>query len=408
MLDMFVHRFLAVAALVVVVVVAACSSDGGDEVLGRVVTEADSTNEVELTAGEEFVVRLESNPSTGYGWVIAETSTPGIAEFKLRSYEDPDDVDVVGAAGFEVFTFEAGPSGAGILRLEYVRSFDDPPVPDRVVEYIIRIDGAPWPPPRDSSDVPSVSTATASNTSRGDVIDVTALIPGQALAEATIAGAVVWDRGGARLCEVLMESFPAQCGGTWVVIANPARLDIDLDSAGGVQWTPSRVEIAGRYDGERLIVGFNDDTIEPTAAELAVADAFVALAANPTGDTVNAVPFADTVVLGLGPEAISTVKRNDLANAAVWSLTREEFRGFAGPFSALEVVADPFKVTVGAHARCVGPPEPAPEGFEGHRRVSLQPTTATSCLEWWTIDLFIDDTGQIGGGDARPLRPMTH
>jgi hypothetical protein len=45
-----------------------------------------------------------------------------------------------------VFTFAAVGEGAGILRLEYVRSFDDPPVPERIVEFIVRVDGAAWPP----------------------------------------------------------------------------------------------------------------------------------------------------------------------------------------------------------------------------------------------------------------------
>ena len=49
--------------------------------MGTVLTEADSTNEVSLSAGEEFVVRLGSNPSTGYQWEIAEMSVPDIAEF---------------------------------------------------------------------------------------------------------------------------------------------------------------------------------------------------------------------------------------------------------------------------------------------------------------------------------------
>jgi hypothetical protein len=45
-----------------------------------------------------------------------------------------------------VFVFVAGDEGAGVLRLEYVRSFDDPVIPERVAEFIVRIDGAPWPP----------------------------------------------------------------------------------------------------------------------------------------------------------------------------------------------------------------------------------------------------------------------
>ena len=395
---MNLQRFVLTAALVLGFMTAS-ASDSGEDAVGTVLTEADSANEVSLSAGEEFVVRLGSNPSTGYQWEIAEMSVPDIAEFQLRSYEDADNTEVVGAAGFEVFTFEAGSSGAGILRLEYVRSFEELPVPDRVVEYIIRIDGAAWPPLRDTSEVRPLATATAptspANEPGGDVIDVSMLVPGEVLPEATVRGAVVWDRGRARLCELLLESFPAQCGGTWVVIANPDRLTVEMDSAGDVRWTPSHVEIAGRFDGERFIVDFNDETIKPTPADVGLVDAFVVLAANPASDTVNAVAFAETVMLGLGPDIMRTVDRDGLADAAMWSIAREEFRGYAGPFSALDLVSEPFAVTLGAHARCVAPPEPAPDGLEDHRRVSMQPTTATSCLGWWTIDFFIDDAGQI-------------
>ena len=55
-----------------------------------------------------------------------------------NDFEAPD-TDLVGAGGVEVFVFEATAPGAGELRLEYVRSFDDPPDPAEVVEYRIQI-----------------------------------------------------------------------------------------------------------------------------------------------------------------------------------------------------------------------------------------------------------------------------
>ncbi len=117
----------------------------GDSTSVQILTASDSGSVIDVAAGSTIEVRLESNASTGYRWQLSAMSTPGLLELVTSTYEDEGDGDIVGSPGTEVFTFEAG-AGAGILRLEYLRPFEDPPVPERVVEYIIRIDDAPWPP----------------------------------------------------------------------------------------------------------------------------------------------------------------------------------------------------------------------------------------------------------------------
>jgi hypothetical protein len=102
-----------------------------------------------------------------------------------------------------VFVFEAI-GDADILRLEYIRSFDDPVIPERVVEYIIRVDGL--------------------------------------------------NLDGARLCEALAESFPPQCGGAEIVIANPEMLVVDLEQEQSIRWTNDRVQLVGTYDGSQFML----------------------------------------------------------------------------------------------------------------------------------------------------------
>lgn len=114
----------------------ACGDDGGVQV----VTDDEIGSEIEVSAGEQFEVRLESTPSTGYSWQLSEMTTPGLVELESRTHVAAD-TDLVGAAGTDVFVFTAV-SGAGILRLEYVRSFDDPIVPERVAEFVVRVDDA--------------------------------------------------------------------------------------------------------------------------------------------------------------------------------------------------------------------------------------------------------------------------
>ncbi len=126
----------------VALIAASCGNGGAS---GDVVTEDDSGTEILMGSGESVTIELGANASTGYGWVVAEPTPFGVVEIVESRYDEPD-TDLVGAPGTQVYVIEAVREGAGILRLEYLRSFDEPPVPAKVVEYIIRVDGAPWPP----------------------------------------------------------------------------------------------------------------------------------------------------------------------------------------------------------------------------------------------------------------------
>lgn len=141
--------------LLVSLTVAGCGDDGGADL---VLTEQDSGTEFELDPGEQFAVRLESNPTTGYSWEVSEMTTPDLVVLESVTHVETD-TELVGAPGTDVFVFTAGSAGAGILRLEYVRSFEDPAVPERIVEFVLRIDDAPWPPP--GGTPPSTGTAVA-------------------------------------------------------------------------------------------------------------------------------------------------------------------------------------------------------------------------------------------------------
>lgn len=231
-------RLSLLAVCAAALVVPACSSDPTEP---AVYGDADTGTEILVDAGEQFEIRLDSNPSTGYSWEIADDADLHAVELITRDHE-PADTELVGASGVDVFVFEAV-AGAQILRLEYLRSFDDPVVPERIAEYIVRVDEAPWPP----EDVvpPGTSSATAP-------IEIGVLLAGEAPAEATVTGYIVWDDDDARLCEVLMESYPPQCGGVSLVIANPEALTVELEEEQSVRWSKDRVQVVGTFDGTRF------------------------------------------------------------------------------------------------------------------------------------------------------------
>jgi inhibitor of cysteine peptidase len=128
------------ALCAVLLLVASCGGDDDDA--GRPLLDAeDSGSELQLNAGDEFEVRLVSNPTTGYSWAVTEPETLTWTLLD-SSFEEPDS-DLVGAAGTEIFVFEAVSEGNDVLRLEYVRPFDDPVVAEDVVEFEIVVNPAP-------------------------------------------------------------------------------------------------------------------------------------------------------------------------------------------------------------------------------------------------------------------------
>ncbi len=135
-------RFLIALIVMMVLGGSACASDNEP----IVVTADDDGIELVVSSGDRIDVRLDSNPSTGYSWHPNSQAIESFARIAPVEYEAPSDDGRVGASGTELFRVEVLNEGAGVLRFEYIRSFDDPPVAARVVEYLVRVGDAPWPP----------------------------------------------------------------------------------------------------------------------------------------------------------------------------------------------------------------------------------------------------------------------
>ena len=86
------------------------------------VTEADQGKNFTLNMGDSLVIVLDSNPSTGYAWVVKSVDKPvlslaGEPFFKMNS-------DKLGAPGKTTLTFKTVSSGSQALTLLYQRSFE--------------------------------------------------------------------------------------------------------------------------------------------------------------------------------------------------------------------------------------------------------------------------------------------
>jgi len=90
----------------------------------------DSGGQVELRKGQVLAVTLESNPTTGYGWEVAEIDEAVLRQWGEAEFESSGSEGVVGAGGQETLRFEAVGAGQTTLRLAYRRSWEEDVEPE--------------------------------------------------------------------------------------------------------------------------------------------------------------------------------------------------------------------------------------------------------------------------------------
>ena len=76
-------------------------------------------NDFQVEIGDKIRVKLCSNPTTGFQWEYA-MSVENVLKEEDHDFEEPGS-GALGAAGIEVWTFEAVGKGETELRLEYSR-----------------------------------------------------------------------------------------------------------------------------------------------------------------------------------------------------------------------------------------------------------------------------------------------
>ena len=82
------------------------------------------TGEIEVNAGDLFTVALCSNPATGFQWSeTAQIGDAAIAEQTGHQFVAPGE-QLIGAAGQEIWTFQALQSGNTTIAMEYSRPWE--------------------------------------------------------------------------------------------------------------------------------------------------------------------------------------------------------------------------------------------------------------------------------------------
>lgn len=102
------------AALALLLATSAATACRGDRIFD------DPSQPIEVRAGSEFVIALESNRSTGYRWVLVDSAALGPLRLVGTRYHVPRvNRNADGGGGTERWTFRAPTAGEGAVSLAY-------------------------------------------------------------------------------------------------------------------------------------------------------------------------------------------------------------------------------------------------------------------------------------------------
>jgi inhibitor of cysteine peptidase len=91
-------------------------------------------DDISVSDGEEFVVALPANPSTGYAWTAADNpDVTFVSSHQVAGGSQP------GAPGTQELTFRADHSGQSTLKLAYARSFEPGVPPVKTAQFPVSV-----------------------------------------------------------------------------------------------------------------------------------------------------------------------------------------------------------------------------------------------------------------------------
>ena len=102
----------------------------------------DSGGEASLLPGQPLVVRLPSNPSTGYGWSYTVVGDD-VLRLESVSGATPSADGMVGVPGETVWSFRARGKGIAELNYVYARSWEKHAPPAKTFRLTVVVQSAP-------------------------------------------------------------------------------------------------------------------------------------------------------------------------------------------------------------------------------------------------------------------------
>lgn len=125
------HIVLMASVLFVLIFAAGCAEN-------MEVNEEMNGGSVELEQGQTLVLKLASNPTTGYDWELEDLNAAILEQVGEVEYKS--DSALIGSGGVNTYTFKAVGSGNMKLTLVYHRSWekDIPPIETYELDIVVK------------------------------------------------------------------------------------------------------------------------------------------------------------------------------------------------------------------------------------------------------------------------------
>jgi inhibitor of cysteine peptidase len=126
--------------LFITALISACSRASATEAPTAVpqLNISDPAKNLEATAGNEFKIIIDSNPTTGYHWEIVGELDANVIEFISNDFRGSEPV-MPGSGGVDVWVFKAVAAGETKITLGYYPPSNDPVEPQQKVTFTVTV-----------------------------------------------------------------------------------------------------------------------------------------------------------------------------------------------------------------------------------------------------------------------------
>ncbi|MNZ30279.1 Chagasin family peptidase inhibitor I42 [compost metagenome] len=90
-----------------------------------------------LVQGQELVLMLPSNPTTGFRWEMRDAASSVLRSLGPEVYSNPEDSGLIGSAGQSTWRFRVVQPGEGHLQLAYQRPWEKEVPPAQIFDCAI-------------------------------------------------------------------------------------------------------------------------------------------------------------------------------------------------------------------------------------------------------------------------------
>ncbi|MCX5715841.1 MAG: protease inhibitor I42 family protein [Candidatus Omnitrophica bacterium] len=109
-------------------------------IVSLLLTAAAPPNMINTRKGQQFIITLESNRTTGYEWQIASPLDKKIVKFIDSMYSVKHKNSLVGAGGDEKWIFRAIGKGKTTISLKYIRAWEKDTPPAQTADYTVIVE----------------------------------------------------------------------------------------------------------------------------------------------------------------------------------------------------------------------------------------------------------------------------